>query len=81
MTDEAAIEIIKDALREVVSGRDAEITEIDVDMKIRDLGIDSVASMEMVGCVEERLGTRFPDDSLAQLERFRDLVDLIHRST
>lgn len=77
MTNEQAVALIKQALGEIAPGKVAEFDSVSLDTKIRDLGIDSVAAMEMVGCVEERLEVTFPDEDLAQLSRFSDLVDLI----
>lgn len=77
MTTEQAVALIKDALAEIAPTKVAEFDGVALDSKIRDLGIDSVAAMEMVGCVEERLEVTFPDEDLAQLSRFSDLVDLI----
>lgn len=77
MTTEQAVALIKDALAEVAPEKAAEFDGVALETKIRDLGIDSVAAMEMVGAVEERLSVTFPDEDLAQLSRFSDLVDLI----
>ncbi len=77
MTNEEAIEIVKAALAEINPAKAAEFGPDKLDTKIRDMGIDSVAAMEMVGVVEERLEVTFPDEDLAQLNRFSDLVNLI----
>lgn len=77
MTHEEAIAIVKDALAEINPAKAAEFGPDKLDTKIRDMGIDSVAAMEMVGVVEERLETTFPDEDLAQLNTFNDLVSLV----
>ena len=77
MTKDAAIALIKEALHEISPARAKEFDVTNLDLKIRDIGIDSVAAMEMVGVVEEKLEVTFPDEDLAQLRRFSDLVDLI----
>ena len=77
MTNEDAIALIKEALTEIAPTKAAEFSAANLDMKIRDMGIDSVAAMEMVGCVEERLEVTFPDEDLAQLSRFSDLLEII----
>jgi acyl carrier protein len=77
MNETEILALVKDALAEVAPNRAAEFDAIDLNTKIRDLGIDSVAAMEMVGFVEERLEVTFPDEDLAQLNTFNDLANLI----
>jgi acyl carrier protein len=77
MNETEILALVKDALAEVAPNRAAEFDAIDLNTKIRDLGIDSVAAMEMVGFVEEKLEVTFPDEDLAQLNTFNDLANLI----
>ncbi|MCA1579808.1 MAG: acyl carrier protein [Acidobacteria bacterium] len=44
---------------------------------IAELGINSIAVLEIVGYLEDKLGVRFPDDELAQLNTIGGLSDLI----
>lgn len=81
MNEKEILGLVKDALAEVAPGRAAEFEAIDLATKIRDLGIDSVAAMEMVGFVEEKLEVTFPDEDLAQLNTFNDLANLIRQET
>ena len=60
MNETEILALVKDALAEVAPSRAAEFDAIDLNTKIRDLGIDSVAAMEMVGFVEEKLEVTFP---------------------
>ena len=80
MTDSEIITIIKNALDEVAPGKSDKLDDSDLDVKIRDLSIDSVATMEMVGCIEEELGTTFPDEELAKVSKLSDLADLIRNA-
>ncbi|MCB9506693.1 MAG: acyl carrier protein [Myxococcales bacterium] len=77
MTNEQAVALVKAALHEISPAKAAELETLGLDTRIRDAGIDSVAAMEMVGVIEERLEVTFPDEDLAQLNRFSDIVDLI----
>ncbi len=77
MNSEQAAALVRDAISEVAPSKAGDLSSVDLNTKIRDLGIDSVAAMEMVGVVEEKLEITFPDEDLAQLNRFSDLVDLI----
>jgi len=80
MTDTDIITLVKEALEEVAPGRSKEINGDGLDVSIRDLAIDSVATMEMVGCIEERLGTTFPDEELVAVNKLSDLAVMIRRS-
>ncbi|MEP6801523.1 MAG: acyl carrier protein [Acidobacteriota bacterium] len=44
---------------------------------IAELGITSIAVLEIVGYLEDKLGVRFPDDELAQLNTIGGLSNLI----
>lgn len=46
---------------------------------IAQLGLDSVAIMEVVSVFEERLNIRFPDDALAKVETIGDLGVAVQR--
>jgi len=80
VTDQEILSLVRSALNEVVPGRAEEFERLRLDVKIRDLGIDSVATMEMVGCIEEEIGATFPDEELSQLTRFEDLATLIRKT-
>ena len=42
-----------------------------------ELGINSISVLETVGYLEDKLGVRFPDSELAQLNTIDGLTDLI----
>lgn len=44
---------------------------------ISELGISSISVLEIVGYVEDKLGVRFPDDELSQLNTIGGLSSLI----
>ena len=52
---------------------------LDAATEISTLGLDSVAVMEMTGCLEERLKIRIPDEELAEVETLGELDTLIRR--
>jgi acyl carrier protein len=54
-----------------------EFDDIDPGTKIADLGIDSVALLEIFGEIEDELGVHLPDDKLANVNTLRDLTSLI----
>lgn len=79
MTKEQIIAMIQDAVNDVAPGKVSKIDDSNINTPIRELGIDSVASMEMVSVVEENLDLNFPDDDLAGVNTLNDLVKLVER--
>lgn len=77
MTDNETLALIKEALNDVAPGRDADFAKVGLDSKIAELGLDSIATMEMVGFLEEQVEVTFPDEELAKVASVRDLVALI----
>ena len=51
-----------------------------LDSKLSDLSMDSVAVMETIGVVEQRIGVRFQDEDLARLSSLRDLEALVDKA-
>ena len=80
MTDPEILTIVRTALNEVVPGREEEFELLELSVKIRDLGIDSVATMEMVGCIEEEIDVTFPDEELSRIANFNDLAALMRKT-
>lgn len=78
MSDAETLALIKDALNEVAPGREADFAKVTTDTSIADLGLDSIATMEMVGILEERIEQTFPDEELAKVNSVAHLIKLIH---
>ena len=76
MSNVDVIGLFKQAALEV-HGR--ELGALDAATEITTLGLDSVAVMEMTGCLEERLKIRIPDEELAEVETLGELDTLIRR--
>ena len=79
MTHEQILTLIRQALGEVAPTRTAEFAAITEDTRIDALGLDSIATMEMVSFIEERIEVTFPDDELARVQKVADLVTLVRR--
>ncbi len=77
MNDADVLVMIREALYEVAPTRQEEFEELTLDVTVEDLALDSIAIMEMVGCVEDRLETTFHEDELGKIETLRDLALLI----
>jgi acyl carrier protein len=63
---QAALEVDNRKLDNVTSGS-----------VITQLGMDSVAQMELVSWFEEKLSVRIPDEELAKIRTIRDLRDVL----
>lgn len=77
MTDDQVLGLIKEALFEVAPNRKEEFEELSADETIEDLALDSIATMEMVGFLEDKTDNTFPDEELAKVNSIQDLVNLV----
>ncbi len=77
MTDTEIITLLEKALDEVAPGWKTETKELRQETKFRDMNVDSINIMEMVGIIEEECDTQFADEDLAQINKVGDLVALI----
>jgi acyl carrier protein len=68
------IQIFRDLASEIA---ERDFSHIQEDMAIKDLGIDSLAMLELVGSMERLLRVRVPDDQLVGLETVRQLLELV----
>ena len=75
-SDDEIIQLFKAAVYEVDQKQLGLVT---TDTEIAQLGLDSVATMEVIGTLEEKLSLRFPDEELATLKSVGDLTALIRR--
>jgi len=80
MNDDRILELVTAALNSVAPGWNKDDKPLDLNLKMKDLSIDSVSTMEMVGYIEEELGVTFPDEDLAQVNRLEDLAGLIRNA-
>ena len=75
MNDAEILRVIREAIVFAVPALEG--AELKSEDTIGQLGISSIAVLEIVGYVEDKLGIRFPDDELAQLNTIGGLADLI----
>ena len=71
------IPLFKEAAFEVAGYKFDSLT---LETKLSDLSLDSVAVMEIVGYVEQKLDVRFADEDLATLSTLADLSKLIEKT-
>lgn len=72
--DKAILDLFKKAAFEVDNKQFDQLT---LETNISDLGLDSVAMLELIGYIEEELNVHFPDEDLARMQTLRDLSNLI----
>lgn len=77
MTDAETLALIKEALNDVAPGREEDFAKVTTETTIADLGLDSIATMEMVGYLEEKIEVTFPDEELAKVNSVSHLISLI----
>jgi len=68
------VQLFREAALEVDNRKLEDITSASV---ITQLGMDSVAQMELVSWFEEKLNVRIPDEELAKIRTIRDLRDVL----
>jgi acyl carrier protein len=73
------LDLIRAALDEVVPDRGDEWAIVELDRTIEELELDSIATMEMVGSLEEKTDTTFPDEELPKVSTLRDLATLVQK--
>lgn len=77
MNDTEILVIIRGALTEVAPTRKEEFASATLEMKIEDLALDSIATMEMVSAIEDKLETTFEEAELAKVSKLGDLARLM----
>jgi acyl carrier protein len=80
MNDEQILGLIREALFEVSPNRVEDFKNINLDTAIADLSLDSIATMEMVGYLEDKVETTFPDEKLATVNKLGDLARLVREN-
>ncbi len=79
MTDPQVISIIQAALASAAPKRTADFVSVTLATSIESLNLDSIATMEMIGQIEETTKRTFPDEDLARVMTLGDLAGLIRR--
>ncbi|HJK94720.1 MAG TPA: phosphopantetheine-binding protein [Polyangiaceae bacterium LLY-WYZ-15_(1-7)] len=70
------IELFKRMATEVAEKDFADLTEESV---IADMGVDSLAMLEVVGEMERELSIQIPDDQLVGIETVAQLLDVVEK--
>ena len=70
------IDLFRDLASEIA---EKDLSHVQEDNAIADLGIDSLAMLELVGTMERQLRIRVPDEQLVGLQTVRQLLELVER--
>ena len=68
------IDLFRDLATEIA---EKDFSFVQEDNAIAELGIDSLAMLELVGTMERQLSIRVPDEKLVGLVTVRELLDLV----
>ncbi len=80
MNDQDILGLIQEALHDVAPSRTADFKNITMTTTIESLALDSIATMEMVGFLEDKTETTFPDEKLATVTTIADLAALVREN-
>lgn len=79
MNENEILSLIKSGLDDVAPGWSKEVKEFGPNVKFKDMAVDSVQIMEMVGFIEDRCHCQFADEDLAQVNKVGDMITLIKK--
>jgi acyl carrier protein len=68
------IKLFRDLASEIA---EKDLSSLQEESSISDMGIDSLAMLELVGTMERELSIRVPDDKLVGLVTVRQLLELV----
>ena len=74
MHENRLIDLFRDLASEIA---EKDLSFVEEDSAIAELGIDSLAMLELVGTLERQLRIRVPDDQLVGLTTVGDLLGLV----
>jgi acyl carrier protein len=55
----------------------AGVKSVDIDKPLKDLGVDSITSMELIMDIEREFNINIPDDRIEQLVTARAVINLV----
>lgn len=77
LADDSVLDLIREAYVHARPEMSHLKTKLTLESSVEELGIQSVAALEMAGYVEEQLDVQFADDELASINGIGDLARLI----
>lgn len=79
MTENEILALMKSSLDKVAPGWSKNVTDFNPSVSFKDLSVDSVQIMEMVGFIEEQCSCQFADEDLTHVHKVGDMVELIKK--
>ena len=79
LADEEILALIKKAVGSSTAAIQMPVEAVAIEHKLSEIGIDSMAAVEVAAQLEDALDVRLPDDQLARVSSVRDLVSLVQR--
>ena len=64
-----------DAITSVAKENNIKLDPNNMDATLKDIGIDSLAMMDLIFKVEEQLGVQLPDEVLVKIKNLNDLIN------
>ncbi len=80
LSDSDILDLLQRAYLFAKAGNDNTVNELRLDSTIDELGIESIAALEMTGFIEEELGVQFNDSDIARVRGMADIVHLIKKT-
>ena len=68
---------IKKILNEIAQENKIKINLDNLDANLKDLGIDSLKTMDLIFKVENKLNVMIPDEELIKIKNLRDLINIL----
>ena len=79
MSDIKRAELIELFKRQATEIAEKDFSKLTEDSVIADMGVDSLAMLEVVGEMERELQIQIPDDQLVGIETVAQLLDLVEK--
>ena len=78
-SEEKILDLLRQAYRYALPDRPEAAKALRLDSTIDELGIESIAALEMTGFIEEKLDVQFQDSEIGSVRGMADLVRLIRK--
>lgn len=72
---------IKKVLSEIAQENNIKLNLNNLDANLKELGIDSLKTMDLIFKVEKRLNIMIPDEKLIKIKNLNDLINILEELT
>jgi acyl carrier protein len=81
MTESDAVALLREGLSQVAPERAAALAQAPLSRPVKELGLDSLVLMELIGFLEDHTGGAFDEVELSRVKSLADLVRLLEPRT